>query len=111
MAKNAAERVKGIEPSSSTWEDDVLPLNYTRRKRYNNGIISYGDREMALCTINGEIKETEAHTVAGLLAEMNLRGRKIAVEKNGAVVPRSMHDSESLADGDILEIVGAVGGG
>ena len=111
MAKNAAERVKGIEPSSSTWEDDVLPLNYTRRKRYNNGIISYGDREMALCTINGEIKETGAHTVAELLAEMNLRGRKIAVEKNGAVVPRSMHDSESLADGDILEIVGAVGGG
>ena len=68
---------------------------------------------MALyCTINGERREVAAQTtVATLLADMALRGRKIAVEKNGAIVPRSRHDAETLADGDVLEIVGAVGGG
>lgn len=66
----------------------------------------------AFCTINGERREMAADmTVARLLADMGLRGRKIAVEKNGAIVPKSRHDSETLADGDVLEIVGAVGGG
>lgn len=67
---------------------------------------------MAFCTINGKRKEVAAGaTVGGLLAEMHLRERKIAVEKNGAIIPKSQHDLEMLADGDVLEIVGAVGGG
>ena len=49
--------------------------------------------------------------VAQLLDEMELRGKKIAVERNGEIVPRSRHDVETVNDGDKLEIVVAVGGG
>ena len=42
---------------------------------------------------------------------MALAGRKIAVERNGEIVPRGAHDGTLLADGDRLEIVVAVGGG
>lgn len=67
---------------------------------------------MAVCTINGEQQTVAAdETVAALLARLRLQGRKIAVEKNGEIVPKSRHDCETVADGDVLEIVGAVGGG
>jgi len=50
-------------------------------------------------------------TVAGLLERMALAGRKVAVERNGEIVPRGAHATTLLADGDRLEIVAAVGGG
>ncbi len=50
-------------------------------------------------------------TVAALLAGLRLSGRKIAVEKNGEIVPKSRHAFETLKNGDVLEIVRAVGGG
>ena len=46
-----------------------------------------------------------------LLQTMSLSGKRIAVEKNGAIVPRSQFESVFLDNGDQLEIVGAVGGG
>ena len=49
--------------------------------------------------------------VAALLSTLNLVGKKVAVERNGEIVPRSAHASTLLADGDQLEIVVAVGGG
>ena len=49
--------------------------------------------------------------VAALLSRLSLAGRKIAVERNGEIVPKSAHASTVLADGDRLEIVVAVGGG
>jgi sulfur carrier protein len=49
--------------------------------------------------------------LCSLLAELELAGKKIAVEKNGEIVPRSAHASTLVADGDRLEIVVAVGGG
>jgi sulfur carrier protein len=49
--------------------------------------------------------------VAALLARLELQGRRIAVEKNGEIVPKSAHGSTVVADGDRLEIVVAVGGG
>ena len=49
--------------------------------------------------------------VADLLRQMALAGRKVAVERNGEIVPRGEHASTLLADGDRLEIVAAVGGG
>jgi sulfur carrier protein len=49
--------------------------------------------------------------VAALIARLELQGRRIAVEKNGEIVPRSAHGSTLVADGDRLEIVVAVGGG
>ena len=49
--------------------------------------------------------------LADLLGILELAGKRIAVEKNGAIVPKSRHAVTSLADGDQLEIVVAVGGG
>lgn len=49
--------------------------------------------------------------LAALLAELELSGKKIAVERNGEIVPRSAHGATLLQDGDRLEIVAAVGGG
>ena len=52
-----------------------------------------------------------AATVADLLQELALAGKRVAVEKNGAIVPRSRYADDRLAAGDRLEIIGAVGGG
>jgi sulfur carrier protein len=63
-------------------------------------------------TINGEARALAAPaTVASLLEAMNLAGKRVAVERNGDIVPRGLHAATELADGDRLEIVVAVGGG
>ena len=62
--------------------------------------------------VNGKPHRVEAATdVSVLLARLELTGKKVAVERNGEIVPRSAHASTVLADGDELEIVVAVGGG
>lgn len=50
-------------------------------------------------------------SVAGLLAERGLVGKRVAVERNGEIVPKSRHEETTLAAGDRIEIVVAVGGG
>ncbi len=64
-------------------------------------------------TINGRERTLSmpAPTVADVVRELSLAGKRIAVERNGEIVPRSAHASTILAAGDRLEIVGAVGGG
>ena len=63
-------------------------------------------------TINGEARALAAPaTVASLLEAMKLTGKRVAVERNGDIVPRGLHATTTLADGDRLEIVVAVGGG
>lgn len=64
-------------------------------------------------SINGHLKDFEhdSLTVASLIALMNLTGKRIAIERNGEIVPRSQFDAVCLQSGDRLEIVGAVGGG
>ncbi|MGQ0652157.1 MAG: sulfur carrier protein ThiS [Betaproteobacteria bacterium] len=49
--------------------------------------------------------------VSALIERLALQGRKIAVERNGEIVPKGAHATTLLADGDRLEIVVAVGGG
>ena len=49
--------------------------------------------------------------IADLVAALALAGKKIAVERNGEIVPKSAHGATMVADGDRLEIVAAVGGG
>ncbi|SOD40209.1 sulfur carrier protein ThiS [Nitrosovibrio sp. Nv4] len=49
--------------------------------------------------------------IAQLLEHMGLQGKRIAVERNGEIVPRSKFDEPILVNGDRLEIVVAVGGG
>ena len=62
--------------------------------------------------INGETRQfAEALTVTGLIAQLGYTGKRIAVERNGEIVPKSQHPSTSLLSGDQLEIVVAVGGG
>ena len=62
--------------------------------------------------INGEPRSFPAPlTVAGLVELLDLAGKRIAIEKNGEIVPRSQHADTRLASGDRLEIVVAVGGG
>ena len=49
--------------------------------------------------------------MAGLLAALELQPRKIAVERNLEIVPKSLFGETTLADGDQIEIVQFVGGG
>ena len=64
-------------------------------------------------TVNGAEREfaTPAASLADLVRDMGFEGKRIAVERNGAIVPKSRYGETRLADGDRLEIVGAVGGG
>ena len=63
-------------------------------------------------TINGEMRETPpVSTVAELVAALSLDTRKVAVERNLEIVPRSLHGVTPVADGDRIEIVHFIGGG
>ena len=67
---------------------------------------------MLTLKINGERRQfSDALTVAGLIDQLGYTGKRIAVEKNGEIVPKSQHATTPLASGDALEIVVAVGGG
>ncbi|MDP1733097.1 MAG: sulfur carrier protein ThiS [Sulfuritalea sp.] len=62
--------------------------------------------------INGEPQRlAEPLTVAALLEARGLAGKRVAVERNGEIVPKSQHAETALASGDQIEIVVAVGGG
>jgi len=62
--------------------------------------------------LNGDrIRVADPITVAGLLQEQGLAGRRVAVEVNGEIVPRSRHGEHRLQAGDRVEIVHALGGG
>lgn len=62
--------------------------------------------------LNGAPREFSAPlTFAQLLDELQLAGRRLAVERNGEIVPRSRFPDARLADGDRVEVVMAVGGG
>jgi sulfur carrier protein len=63
-------------------------------------------------TVNGAAQRFEQPlAVSALIEKMALAGKKIAVERNGEIVPRSLHPQIVVQDGDKLEIVVAVGGG
>jgi thiamine biosynthesis protein ThiS len=63
-------------------------------------------------TINGEKKEISANiTFAELLLGLGIDSRKIAVERNMNLVPRTKYAEATLHDGDEIEIINFVGGG
>jgi sulfur carrier protein len=67
---------------------------------------------MPSITLNGETRTlAPGATVGTLLASLDLAGKRVAVERNGAIVPRARHADTPLAAGDRVEIVVAVGGG
>jgi sulfur carrier protein len=63
--------------------------------------------------INGNMQQLDGEnmTISALVMTLNLTGKRLAIEKNGEIVPRSQFPEVHLQDGDKLEIVGAVGGG
>jgi sulfur carrier protein len=114
------ERVKGIEPSSVAWEATALPLSYTRdagrlcrahpapatRRKKSQGIANMQIH------LNGQPQTLDdGLTVADVLERNGYADRRVAVEINQAIVPRSAHKTHRLSDGDRMEIVQAMGGG
>lgn len=62
--------------------------------------------------VNGETRRVpEGASISLLLDDLSLTGRRIAVEVNQDIVPRSRHDEHRLNDGDRVEIIHAIGGG
>jgi sulfur carrier protein len=67
---------------------------------------------MIQITLNGAVLALPAPlSVAALLADQGLAGKRVAVERNGEIVPRSQHSDVIVEAGDRIEIVVAVGGG
>lgn len=68
---------------------------------------------MPTLDVNGVATEigASASTIEAVVVALGLAGKRIAVEKNGEIVPRSRYATTPVAPGDRLEIVGAVGGG
>ena len=67
---------------------------------------------MLTVTINGESREfSKTLRFQELIEELGLAGKRIAVERNGEIVPKSRYGDTRVQAGDKLEIVAAVGGG
>ena len=61
--------------------------------------------------VNGDTREVTARTILELVEALELDVRKVAVERNLEIVPRSLHATTALAEGDRIELVQFVGGG
>ena len=63
-------------------------------------------------TVNGETRQlASALSVQQLIAELELADKRLAVELNEQIVPRGQFEHTTLQDGDVVEIVQAIGGG
>lgn len=61
--------------------------------------------------INGEELKVAGKSVSEYLATTNYDLKRIAVERNGDIVPKAQYDETMLCDGDVVEVVSFVGGG
>ena len=64
-----------------------------------------------MVTVNGQPQNAAGKPLAQLLEELGYQAGRIAVERNGEIVPRRRYGETVLADGDVLEVVSFVGGG
>jgi len=63
-------------------------------------------------TVNGKTRSVDAPaSLAELVRALGLEGKRIAIERNGEIVPKSRYAATRVHPGDRLEIVAAVGGG
>ena len=80
--------------------------------RIGSGIGSSIIRLVIQVTVNGKAHRLDHPVnVRELLEQLQMTGRKVAVERNGEIVPRGLHPETIVENGDALEIVVAVGGG
>ena len=61
--------------------------------------------------INGEELKVAGKSISEYLATTNYDPKRIAVERNGDIVPKAQYDKTMLCDGDVVEVVSFVGGG
>ena len=61
--------------------------------------------------INGEELDVAGKTIAEFIESANYNPKRVAVEKQGEIVPKAMYAETILHDGDELEVVSFVGGG
>jgi len=61
--------------------------------------------------LNGEAFEFPGETIDELIKQLGFTGKRLAVEHNGEVIPRSEHAGYQLTPGDCVELVQAIGGG
>lgn len=61
--------------------------------------------------INGQPREANVHTLAELLADLQLEASHVAVELNQAIIEREQFANTRLSDQDRLEVIQFVGGG
>ena len=80
-------------------------VDFGLRSRHNGLMLSI--------TVNGRPRTLSlpSSTLADLVRALDIEGKRIAVEKNGEIVPKSRYAATPLESGDRIEIVGAVGGG
>ena len=106
--RQEVERVMGIEPTSSAWEAEALPLSYTRLLQAPLSSLTPVSqascvrmRAMIEITVNGE-RQTMAPgaTAADLLDALSMTGRRIAVEVNEELLPRSRFEAYRRQPGD-----------
>ena len=111
----------GIEPTLLAWEAKVLPLNYTRIKRRTEELrlqiiltptsFCQWKTQMEIL-LNGQPYQIPSPcSLSLLLQQLSLENKRLAVEINLNIVPRSEYESRKLHAGDRVEIVHAIGGG
>jgi sulfur carrier protein len=76
-------------------------------------LLPHGVFTLIQLIINGNPRDFEKITItaADLVASLGLEGKRVAIERNGEIIPRGLFNQTQLYSGDKLEIVGAVGGG
>jgi sulfur carrier protein len=77
-----------------------------------NYYLTHTEANLIALTINGVAQQLHASSnIAELIIELQLTGKRVAIERNGEIVPRSQFNDTLLTVNDTLEIVVAVGGG
>jgi len=114
VARHGRKTITTVRFSAvATWQTSVA-LRFWARLLSGGGpvLASPAMSEGISITVNGDTHTVPAGiTIAGLIDHLGLTGRRVAVERNKAVVPRALHPETALAAGDRLELVTFVGGG
>jgi thiazole synthase len=105
----APDGLRSPEPRDDAWiaRDGASALRPARLSLFRNVAMTV----LLNLIVNGEPRRSFAASLAELVTELGLRPDKVAVERNGTIVPRSTLAEVPLADGDVLEVVHFVGGG